>query len=136
LLDTRHRILRHDCRHLRRGIRAMNKYQPISELSRIASPVLRGDDREAEKAVSPCYLPVDPFYSAVVRMLELSMENGHQTTAINLAKQYAAKRNLTGLQLALSVARIEAATVIEQIDRVAALFPAEDFEASTLVYGE
>lgn len=69
------------------------------------------------------------------RMLEVSDDNDHQTEALRLAKQYCAKGELTGLQLALSVARIQAQSVIDQIEDIAALFP-HDIDNSTQVYGE
>lgn len=96
------------------------------------SPLQGGKGRGA--SVPPMSAPA--YYSAFLRVRNLIENNAQHMEALELAKSFCVQGNLTGLQLALSVARINAQKAIEDIEKIDALFPQPDIDTATEVYGE
>lgn len=89
------------------------------------------------KGMSPpmIALPADPFYSAMVRMLDLGEFAERQAATARLAKQYAAKRDKLGLELCLSLLMADAKTIIAQCEDISAQFGQHEIEDATEMYG-
>lgn len=97
------------------------------------SPTLCGKGRGVSRSLGTT---ATPFYSAMVRLLEVGQTADFQAEAINLAKRYAANKDLTGLQFALSAVLADAAKITTEVKEITALFPQPDIEDATQVYGE